>query len=145
MIQRKQTIWLLVASLLSVCLFYFDLYRVHVMVNNADTVMSVRVGNDYLLLLVALVTAVLPFIDIFLFKNRKRQRNLAALSIVLNIAFIALMIWKISNFNNQNPTATDHTYWVGAVIPVISIIFLIMAINGIRKDQKLVKSLDRLR
>ncbi|HXS35285.1 MAG TPA: DUF4293 domain-containing protein [Flavipsychrobacter sp.] len=145
MIQRKQTIWLLVASLLSVCLFYFDLYRVHVMVNNADTVMSVRVGNDYLLLLVALVTAVLPFIDIFLFKNRKQQRGLAVLSILLNIVFIALMMWKITSFNNKNATATDHTYWVGAVLPVISIIFLFMAMRGIRKDEKLVKSLDRLR
>jgi len=115
------------------------------MVNNADTVMSVRVGNDYLLLLVALVTAVLPFIDIFLFKNRKQQRGLAVLSILLNIVFIALMMWKITSFNNKNATATDHTYWVGAVLPVISIIFLFMAMRGIRKDEKLVKSLDRLR
>jgi peptidoglycan/LPS O-acetylase OafA/YrhL len=145
MIQRIQSVWLLIAALINSGLFYFDLYRGHIITNGVDMLVHLRVNDHFPSLLLALVIVLLPFIAIFLFKNRKQQRGLAMLSIVAVIGFIALMVMRVGNFNNQSPAPTNCTYWIGAVLPIISIIFIIMAMNGIRKDEKLVKSLDRLR
>jgi hypothetical protein len=52
----------------------------------------------------------------------------------------------IANFNSQaNPAPTNGGYAFGSVLPIFSLVFLILAIRGINKDEKLVKSLDRLR
>ncbi len=148
MIQRKQSLWLLVAALLNSGLLYFCLYKAHTLVNGIDTETCMRVNgpNEFLLLLLTLVLIILPIVAIFLFKNRKQQRSLVYLNIVAVIGFIATLLMHVANFNSQaNPTPTTGGYAFGSVLPVLSIIFLIMAIRGINKDQKLVKSLDRLR
>lgn len=145
MIQRIQTLWLFIAALMAAGLFGFDLYQAHFMVNGVETIQHLNVMNNYPLLLLALVMVALPLIDIFLFRNRKRQRSMAVLSIVVCAGFIALMLMQVTSIKNQTPAPIKGTYWVGAVLPIISIIFLILAISGIRKDEKLVKSLDRLR
>ena len=141
MIQRIQTLWLFIAAVMGAGLFAFDIY--HYTIN--DIVHHLNVMNNYPLLLLALILVALPLIAIFMFKNRKRQRGMAILSIVINAGFIALMLMQVASINNQTPAPTKGSYWIGAVLPIIAIIFLIMAISGIRKDEKLVKSLDRLR
>jgi hypothetical protein len=145
MIQRIQSVWLLIAALLTAGLFGFDMYHAHTLVNGVDTLVEIRVNNDYLQLLLALIITLLPFAAIFMFKNRKRQQNLIMLTLVLTLGFLAYMVIKVTNLNNQVPQPTKGSYWIGAVLPVISMVFLIMANNGIKKDEKLVKSLDRLR
>jgi len=145
MIQRKQTIWLLLAAICSACLFFVDFYHAHVNVNGTDTITYLRVNDHYPSLLMVLVMAVLPFIDIFMYKNRKRQRALAIVSIVANAGFVSMMLSRVTNFNKTVPAPTDGTYWIGAILPLISMLFLILAISGINKDEKLIKSLDRLR
>jgi len=77
-----------------------------------------------------------------MFKNRKQQRTTALLTIMGVAVFIALLMWQISTIQ---PPPVNGSYWIGSVLPVISIIFIIMAIRGIKKDEKLVRSLDRLR
>ncbi len=145
MIQRKQTIWLLLAALFNAGLFFFDLYRAHIMENNVDTLKQINVSGHYPLLLMALVITALPLVAIFLFKNRKRQRAVTVFSVVAVVGFISVVMMRVTNFAANHPTATNNTYWIGSVLPVISIVFLIMAIRGINKDEKLVKSQDRLR
>lgn len=145
MIQRIQSVWLLLAALLNAGLFFFDIYHAHVLINGVDTLQRIYVSGDFGLLILALVTVLLPAIAIFLFKNRKQQRSLVLLGIVANIGFIALELMKVANFNSKTPAPANGSYWIGAVLPVISVIFLFMALSGIRKDEKLIKSLDRLR
>ena len=145
MIQRKQTIWLLIAAICSIGLFLFDFYHADVMVNGVATIHKIRVNDHYPSLLIALVLVALPLITVFMYKNRKRQKAMSAFAIVANVGFITMSIARVTNFNADTPAAVNGSYWVGAVIPVISMIFLFMAISGINKDEKLVKSLDRLR
>jgi uncharacterized membrane protein len=52
---------------------------------------------------------------------------------------------RVSNANNSSSAPTSGSYWIGSILPVLAIIFLIMAIRAIRNDEKLVKSMDRLR
>ena len=147
MIQRKQTLWLFLAALLSAGVFYFDLYRVHTTINGVDTIMSLRVSDHFPALLIALVMCGLPFISIFFFKHRRRQVNMTMISLFATAAFIALMLWRgVPDFISKlSSPPVSSTYWIGGVLPVISLVFLVLAIVGIRKDEKLVKSVDRLR
>ena len=145
MIQRIQSIWLLLAGLVNAGLFYFAIYHAEVVENGIAVTQQLRVNDHYPSLLMALVITVLPLVAIFMFKNRTRQRNVVLFSIVACIAFIAFTLMRVSNFNNGTSAPVTGTYWVGSILPVVAIIFLVMAVNGIRRDEKLVKSLDRLR
>lgn len=144
MIQRKQSIWLLIAALLNAGVLYFDLYRTHTTINGADVPGQLRTGDRYLSLLVALVMILLPLVTIFMFRNRKRQVAMTVVSMLACFSFIGMLLSRVGNMAAAAPPASG-TYWIGAVLPVIAIIFLIMAALGIRKDDKLVKSVDRLR
>jgi len=137
MIQRKQTLWLLLAALFSAGVFYFDLYRY--------TGGVIKVNDHYPSLLIALVMTILPLIDVFMFRNRKRQVGIAFGGIIADIGFISVVLMREGNLSKLTPPPVGGTYWIGAVLPVISIIFLILAISGMRKDEKLVRSADRLR
>lgn len=145
MIQRIQSVWLLLAALCNAGLFMFDFYRVDTVLNGVSNVTHIRVNDHYPSLLIALVITVLPLVAIFLFKQRKRQRTMVVLSMVFTIGFISQMIMRSTNASNAQTGTGTASYWIGAVLPVIAIIFMFMAIRGINKDEKLVKSLDRLR
>lgn len=145
MIQRIQSVWLLLAALCCLSLFFFDVYHANIMVNGAATTQYIRVNDHYPSLLIAILVTIMPLGAIFLYKDRKRQRSISIFAIVAIIGFITITLSRVTKFNTENPTATDASYWIGAVMPAIAIIFLILAIRGINKDEKLVKSLDRLR
>ena len=146
MIQRKQSIWLLLAALLSAGVFYFDLYRVHTQVNGVDTMTALRVSDHFPSLLIALVMCIVPLIAIFMFSNRKLQTRLTTVAIVADLSFIGMVLGRVSKMSDMaGIQPAQSTYWVGSVLPVVAIVFLIVAIVGIRKDEKLVKSVDRLR
>lgn len=140
MLQRKQSIWLLIAALLNSGVLFFDLFRIHTIVNGTETIVPYRTDQHFPLLIIAIVMIAVPLITIFMFKDRKRQIRMCGASMVAVTSFIAkeLIDAKVT------PPSTV-TYWIGAVLPVIALIFLIMAIGGIRKDDKLVRSVDRLR
>jgi uncharacterized membrane protein YqjE len=146
MLQRKQSLWLFIAALLGAGVVYFDIYKTHTMVNGVDSPgASLRVADHFPSLLIALVMTALPLVTIFLFNTRKRQINLAMLTILADVAFIALQLWRVSALGTATPPPTSGSYWIGAVLPVAAIVFLIMGISGIRRDDKLVRSVDRLR
>lgn len=145
MIQRIQSVWLLLAGLFNAGVFYFDIYRGYVNINGEDTLVSLRVGPELFLVLIAIVMTALPILAIFMFGNRKRQRNMTAMAAVATVAFIAWAMMRVTPFLEANKGIANDSYWIGMVLPFISIVFLILAIRGINKDRKLVKSLDRLR
>lgn len=145
MIQRIQTLWLLVAGLLNAGVFYFPLYRGHVQTAGVDTLVYLTVGPRLPLVLLAIVMTALPLITIAMFGNRKRQKRMTAISIVATLAFISFAMTQVTPFLEANAGIANDSYWIGMILPFIAIVFLILAFLGIRKDDKLVRSLDRLR
>ena len=139
MIQRKQTLWLFIAALLNAGVLYFDLYKVDA------PALPLRVMNHYPSLLITLVITILPLITIFMFGNRKRQISMSIVSMLATCSFITMLLTRVTNLGKLTPPPTNGSYGAGAVLPVIAIIFIILAIVGIRRDEKLVKSVDRLR
>nr|MBP8942218.1 DUF4293 family protein [Saprospiraceae bacterium] len=86
-------------------------------------------------------------ITIFLFKNRKLQKALVLAGIVgilaTNLVVGATFLAPTQSIMNiSNATITPG---IGAFMPVIAMISLIFAYRGISKDDKIVKSMDRLR
>jgi 1,4-dihydroxy-2-naphthoate octaprenyltransferase len=111
--------------------------------NNAATYLLA--ANSLLLYALIIGIACLCVIAIFLFKKRPTQARLCIISIILAIGAVALEVKNVEDFKKASPGMVKGTYQLGALLPILMIIFLIMAVRGIYKDQKLVKSLDRLR
>lgn len=143
LIFRKQSLWLLLAGLLNAGVLVFDIYRVQTNGAAVTTTTTLRAADNFPLLLMTLAVTVMPLAAIFLFKNRKRQLRIAGFGLIFTTTFITFMLSQVTKITPP-PPATG-SYWIGAVLPVISMLFLIMAIIAIRKDDKLVRSTDRLR
>jgi len=133
------------AALLGAGVFFFDLYRGEI--KTGDTIQSkvLRVADHYPSLLIALVITLLPLITIFMFRDRKRQIRMTAMALISVTSFITLTLTRVTGLEKEIPPVTGGSYWIGAVLPVLSMVFLVLAIIGIRRDEKLVRSVDRLR
>ncbi|HYF33057.1 MAG TPA: DUF4293 domain-containing protein [Chitinophagaceae bacterium] len=141
MIQRIQSIWLLLAAAFAFLTYTMVLY----IGTLADgTKKTFALGDHFLLVACIIALGALSLICIFLFKNRKAQLRLTILTMVLTIGYIFLQYLMIERFKTENAIQSG-SYQVAALLPVVMIILLIFAARGIHKDQKLVKSLDRLR
>jgi hypothetical protein len=151
MIQRIQSVWLLLAALVSAGLFVFGILSITYTADGAEVTKSIKLLElntmmGYLLAIIAIAVVALPLIAIFMFKNRKLQMNLALLALVLNVGFIAFYLMSIESYKTAHvPPVSSSAFGVASFMPVLSVIFLFLAMRGIRKDNKLVKSLERLR
>lgn len=136
MLQRIQTIYLFFAALVSGGLiFLFELW-----INEAGE--SIFAHNVMPVFLMFMVSAFLSLVSIFLFKNRKLQFVLGRLNILLNLILLGLFVyWSLSVPGEFEISEKG----IGVLIPIVSIVFLVLANKAIKKDEDLVKSVDRLR
>ena len=136
MLQRIQTIYLLLAGLTNGGLmFAFRLWE-----NSAGE--PTFVEDVTAVLIFTLLSAFISLITIFLFKNRKLQFVLGRLNILLNLILLGLFVyWSLSVSGEMQISEKG----IGMFVPVISIVFLVLANKAIKKDEDLVKSVDRLR
>jgi len=139
MIQRLQSLWLLLAAFFTALTFKFPFYNGSVM-NSSNQLYSAKLTAQFnaLMLIVTAILLAIIVVDIFLFNNRKLQLRLAILALIISIADIVWYFTKIETFANGELSLSSLFYFV---IPI----FLFLAARGIWRDQKLIKSLDRLR
>lgn len=136
MIQRIQSIYLLIAALLSgVLIFFVSLWS-----NGAGD--PVFVEEVLLAFALFLGSAALSFISIFLFNNRKLQFVLGRVNILLNFILLGFFVYWSLMLPGEMEISEKG---IGMFIPVLSIVFLVLANTAIKKDEDLVKSVDRLR
>ncbi len=135
MIQRIQTIWLLLAASAALVTLKLSFYS-----GNKDNNLFEELNgtSNFLILIVTVAVAVTALATIFLFKNRKLQMRLSWLGLLLQLIVLALYFQQTKQFVQGSFTLTSA---ISFVIPV----FFILAWLGIRKDEKLIKSMDRLR
>ena len=139
MIQRLQTLWLIVAAFVTFLTFKFPFYSGSIIDKN-NQLQGARFTAQYDTLTLALTAILLGVIviDIFLFKNRKLQLRLAILALIISIIDICVYFSKLKTFaKGELSLASIFSF----VLPVI----LFIAVRGIWKDERLIKSLDRLR
>ena len=155
MLQRIQSVYLLLASLALFSLFLFPLVH-NVYVNDKPvTIMVTGVFQDanghqehtdfFVALAVATgIVAFIPLALIFLFKNRKQQVTFCYVTILVIIGYSFWMAQAAKKVMGDILIDT-HNWGIGLLLSTISILFMIFAIKAIQRDEKLVKSADRLR
>ena len=136
MIQRIQTLWLLLASICafaSVKLpFYFGSLEV------PGPTVTITPYDHFMLLVFVIATALMGLVSIFLFSNRSLQIKMCIVGLVLRLANLMHYFLFMKNFK----TGGLSLY---SILSFLVPVFFILAIRSIYKDQKLLKSLDRLR
>ncbi len=137
MIQRIQTIWLLLAS---ICVFLTLKFSTYVGTNK-DLIPSTFLNGiaTLPLIFVTLAVGILTLITIFLYKNRKLQLRLTIFAVLLEAGLIFLYYKEIQTFIGKG------TFSITAILHVTVIVFLILAARGISSDNKLIKDSNRLR
>jgi len=143
MIQRIQSVYLLIASVISgVLIFVFNLWT-----SISKDIFAIDLLNreSYLLKSIPvlfLVSAILAFVAIFLFKNRKLQFVIGRLGILVNLILLGLLIYVSLTLPGEVSISEKG---IGMFIPIIAILLIVLANKAIKKDEDLVKSVDRLR
>ncbi len=95
-----------------------------------------------------IIVLLLTLVSIMLFRFRMRQLRLTIFSTLLLVGYVlfyAFLAWKFQLQLAEINAEVQYHLCFSAVLPVVSIILNCLAIHGIRKDEALVRSLDRLR
>lgn len=138
MIQRIQSVWLLLASIFDAVTFRFPFYVGDWKKDTVPDLVDLNAERTPLLTVVSVLIGVLAFVTIFLFNNRKLQLRLTYLGILFSVVLLLLYFLEIGNFNRG-----EMALWCLFAFAVL--LFYLLAARGIRNDQKLIRSLDRLR
>ena len=123
-IQRIQSLYLLIAAILMVVFACF-------------TALSFEMP------LLAGIIIFLAVIDIFLYKNLQRQMTVCFVDIIIALALIGAMIYQACVITGE-PGAEVKWHWY-LLLPVISVIFLMLAHKAMSNDKKKLRDADRLR
>lgn len=157
MIQRIQSIWLLLAAIATCLLFFFPVATCHsdtiwydfyiYGLNTPPTGVEVLYKDflKYVMIVTVLVTALTPLATIFLYKNRPRQIYLSRLAILLNVVLLIAFFVLSDSFATATGCPSFRYGYVALCMPVLSIVFLFLAMRGIKKDERLIRSADRIR
>ena len=137
MIQRIQTVYLIIALVVTGVLpFIFPLWTM------SDGKEHYFMENQPYVMLFGLSTC-LSLMSILFYKKRQHQFVLGRLNIILNLILLGLFVYRSLSLSGEAITVSEKG--IGMFLPVVSIIFLVLANKAIKKDEDLVKSVDRLR
>lgn len=137
MIQRIQTLYLLLAFLVNLVLpFLFPLW-------------TFKTGKDYFFMqnqvYVVLfgLSITLSLLSILSFKKRQNQIVVGRLNMIINLILLGLFVHRSLNVSGETPAVSEKG--IGMFLPIVAIVLLVLANKAIKKDEDLVKSADRLR
>jgi LPXTG-motif cell wall-anchored protein len=164
MLQRLQTIYLALAFICIILLLNFPIFSITSTVNEIVTVSvfnahgfksSVVETESTPFYLLFIFMALFSLAGLFLYKKRNKQIQIVRLGLIVHIlvaiGFLAFSLFgKTTLLNKLSETGIENMdlkfgFGLGYYLLFISIAFLLLAVRGIRADEKLVKSLDRLR
>ena len=144
MIQRIQSIYLLGATILSGGLILLLNLWIDGVQNDFFVLDAFKSGERILQVMAVLfiVSALLSFSSIFQYKKRQLQFVLGRLTILINFIIIGILVYYSQNLSGE---ITVSEKGIGLLIPIVTIVLVALANKSIKKDEELVKSVDRLR
>ena len=135
MFQRIQSVYLILSLVLTGVLpFIFPLWEIN------DVAVFAKTEIIYFGFL--MVVTAITFISLLQFKKRQTQFVLNRLSIIFNFILLGLFVYRLLNLSGEMEISEKG---IGMFLPTISIVLLVLANKAIKKDEDLVKSVDRLR
>lgn len=140
MIQRIQTLWLALAAAIALLTLKFSIYSGNVLdaATGEKKFIELTAVNNFIILVLTIAIAVASLISIFLYRDRKSQLRIAIVCLILSVVNLVL-------FMNQTKKFTEGNYSITALIYLALPVLVILAAWGIYKDEKLIRSADRLR
>jgi len=155
MIQRAQSIYLF---LVVVLMSFYLLFPIADLLTEANVTLklysyglkkivdgeSQKLMSTLPLLILAFIIAIISFYNIFLFSKRTMQMRLCVYNILLMIGLMVLSFYYY-RVASKAYEITYHHFKIASILPVFCIVLNIMAFSGIRRDELLVKTYERLR
>ena len=147
-IQRIQSVYLLIAVILMAVFAFVPALTFELggreFVYGALEAGKVGVTHiDPLMLMLIILIVFLAIVDIFLYKNIQRQMTVCFVDIIIGLAMlVAICIQAFVVGNREGVTVTWQWY---ILLPILSIIFLMLAHKSMSKDKKMLRDADRLR
>lgn len=149
MIQRIQTVYLLVVAILAIVVISLPvgsfitpdsaiLEMSNLSINGADGTVNY---DPWALFAIQMLSAVLALGTIFLYKKRMLQIRLCIFNIILLVGYyatLAIFVYMLKETNNFVPA------W-NVCLPFVSIVLTWLAIRAIGSDEALVRSYNSLR
>lgn len=149
MIQRIQTLYLLVVVILGTLLCFFS--PVYFMMTGT-TEYPLNIMEKLPMAIMTIASPVLALLSIFLFKHRLLQVRINIMNVIMCLGFYALLaLYTAYVVKGYEPVGdlkllgADWYVTLWASIPLINLILLMMATRRILKDEALVRAADRLR
>lgn len=138
MLQRIQSVWLLLVAIFAAITFRFPFANGDWLKDAIPTSVPLDAKTTIWLSIITVLTGAVGFVTIFLFDNRKLQLKLCYLGIFLAVILLVMYFLEMNNFGNSVIAlwCIFHFAILGSYI---------LAARGIWRDEKLIKSMDRLR
>ena len=160
MIQRIQTLYLLLVVVLGTLLCFFP--PVEFLVPESTEYISLVAFDKWPLAVMSIAIPLLALVVIFLFQRRLLQARLNIMNVVLCLGYYALLALYVayivkgyepidfptSEFSSPLKGDLEGIQWyltVWAAIPLVNVVLTMMATRRILKDEALVRAADRLR
>ena len=143
MIQRIQSIWLLLVAACAFATLGINTYAGNSIVDNTGSFV-IRVYDNLNgmssipLSIITIAVGILALVSIFIYSNRKLQIRLCVASFFIEFSLFTLYYFSSKTFK-------EGSFLIGSVLHILILVFLILAILGIRKDAKIVEESSRLR
>jgi hypothetical protein len=137
MIQRIQTIYLFLAFIVTGVLpFFIPLWTM----NNGAKFLFMQ---DQIYVILFGLSTTLTLVSIVSYKKRQNQFVIGRLNIILNLILLGLFVYRSLNLSGETLAVSEKG--IGMFLPIVAIVLLVLANKSIKKDEDLVKSVDRLR
>ena len=160
MIQRIQTLYLLLVVVLGTLLCFFP--PVEFLLPGSTEYISLTAFDKWPLAVMSIAIPLLALVVIFLFQRRLLQARLNIMNVVLCLGYYALLALYVayimkgyepidfptSEFSSPLKGDLEGIQWyltVWAAIPLVNVVLTMMATRRILKDEALVRAADRLR
>lgn len=158
MIQRPQTLFFLAVVAISVMLMFSNTIfytaenpatseKYNVEYDETEMIAAdgaAKEGNTWLVSFAAAI-AVLSLASLLMFKNRKLQALLSSFNFLFIFGLIVMMYMYSMNMNYFEGQNVDASFTFSALLPLALMFFNFLALRGIKKDEQLIRSMDRLR
>lgn len=150
MLQRIQSIYLLISVMLFAVTSYFpfvssDIFEIRSYgVKALNNQITLDISTYYFIVPMALATA-LSLFAIFLYSNRQRQMAIVRVTFILYAISFALLALCIKDSQKLLTNNDQLSLGIAFFSPFLSLLFNLLALRAIRKDDKLVRSVDRIR
>lgn len=123
-IQRIQSVYLLIAAILMGVFAFFPL--------------------GVVILTLIILISFLAIVDIFLYKNLQRQMTVCFVDIIIGLAMLVSIAIQAFKVRTEEEAALALNWWY-VLLPVLSVVFLMMAHKAMANDKKKLRDSDRLR